>query len=219
MVNIKFEGIQDNHDPTSEPSLSRKPVPADPPSRLVYTVRDMEQVRLLTDPARLELVRAFAERPRTTKQVADLLEVPPTRLYRHVDALLEAGLLELIAERPKRGTVERYLRAVARRFEVDPALFAQTDGESADFGAILRGVEQDVSRALADATASSDPPLVAHAQFVGSPARVARFREKLTQLLDDLDEDAGGDAGEGDVVYGWLIALYPKSRDTSAPEP
>lgn len=172
----------------------------------------MEQVRLLTDPARLELVRAFAERPRTTKQVADLLDVPPTRLYRHVDALLEAGLLELVAERPKRGTVERYLRAVARRFEVDPALFARsgTGGEGAGLGAILRGVEEDVSRALADASESSDPPLVAHAQLVGSPARVARLRAKLAELLEDMGDEGDDDPGEGEVVYGCLIALYPK---------
>ena len=34
----------------------------------------------------------FAEAPRTTKQVAELLGEPPTRLYHHVAALERAGL-------------------------------------------------------------------------------------------------------------------------------
>ena len=46
-------------------------------------------------------------------------------------ALAEAGFLELISEKQKRGTVERYYKTSANRFEVDPDLFA-TSSDAAD---------------------------------------------------------------------------------------
>jgi len=92
-----------------------------------YVVKSLEQAKLLTDPFKSKLLERFAGKPLTTKQVADLMGEKAPRLYRHVDALFAAGLLELVEEKPKRGTVERYLRTVASRFEVDPHLFAKSD--------------------------------------------------------------------------------------------
>ena len=75
----------------------------------VYKIRELEQVRLLADPLKLDLLQAFAERDKTAKAVADELGQPVTRLYRHVDALLDAGLLTVVQETPKRGTVETHV--------------------------------------------------------------------------------------------------------------
>ena len=36
----------------------------------VYKIKDLDQVRLLSDPLKLRLVQAFAESAKTTKQVA-----------------------------------------------------------------------------------------------------------------------------------------------------
>ncbi len=82
-----------------------------------HVIRDLGQAKLLTDPFKLKLLERFADEPITTKQVADLMGEKAPRLYRHVDALVEAGLLELIKEQPKRGTIERYYKTIASRFE------------------------------------------------------------------------------------------------------
>ena len=56
----------------------------------------------------------FAEAPRTTKQVAELLGQPPTRLYHHVAALEGAGLLRLTETRKNRGAVEKWYESISR---------------------------------------------------------------------------------------------------------
>ena len=94
-----------------------------------FVVTTLEQARLLADEFKLRVLMAFADQPATVKQVADELGEKQTRLYRHVDALLEAGLLNVVEEKQKRGTVERTLQAVASRFEAEPSLF---QGESDD---------------------------------------------------------------------------------------
>ena len=130
-----------------------------------YRIRDLETVRLLSDPLKLQLLQAFADGPKTTKQVAAELGENITKLYRHVDALHDSGLLRVVEERQKRGTVERTFQAVARRFEADHSLFS---GEAADDGAeavrqMLRVSETEILNALA-APAATRPSNTATAR-------------------------------------------------------
>lgn len=68
---------------------------------------------LLMHPVRLRLIEAFlGERKLTTADLrAELPDVPPASLYRHLSLLIEAGVLDVVAERKVRGTLERtYVR-------------------------------------------------------------------------------------------------------------
>ena len=63
---------------------------------------------LLLHPLRLQIVTAMASRRMTAKDLADALPgVPQTTLYRHINALVEGGILQVAEETPIRGTVER----------------------------------------------------------------------------------------------------------------
>src|SRR3954468_19970233 len=79
--------------------------------------RSVADLRALAHPLRLRMMELFAEAPKTTKQVAELLGQPPTRLYHHVAALERAGLLVLKETRPNRGVVEKWYEAVARQMQ------------------------------------------------------------------------------------------------------
>src|SRR6476620_9131849 len=76
--------------------------------------RNVSDLRALAHPLRLRMMELFAESPKTTKQVAELLGQPPTRLYHHVAALERAGLLVLKETRQNRGAVEKWYGSVAR---------------------------------------------------------------------------------------------------------
>jgi hypothetical protein len=86
-------------------------------------LRDLKQVRLLAHPLRLRLLEQFATGAKTTKQAAETLGEPLTKLYHHVHALERAGLLVLRGTQRVRGAVEKYYEAAARLFEVDDSLF------------------------------------------------------------------------------------------------
>ena len=83
-----------------------------------YVVKDLRQIKALADPLRRQILGAFCEEPRTTKQVALLLGQPPTKLYRHVGLLEKVGLVTLVRTEPKRGTVEKYFQAIAGSFSL-----------------------------------------------------------------------------------------------------
>lgn len=71
------------------------------------------RARALLHPIRVRLVTALQDRQLTPRQLsAYLQDVPLTTLYRHLNLLLEAGMLEVVAERRVHGTVERVFTVV-----------------------------------------------------------------------------------------------------------
>jgi DNA-binding transcriptional ArsR family regulator len=95
------------------------------PKADVYTLKTLDQVKVLADPLRVRILESLCEE-RTTKQVADFLGERPTKLYHHVDALEKAGVIRLTRTRQNRGTLEKYYLAIARAFRMDPQIFSAT---------------------------------------------------------------------------------------------
>ena len=72
-----------------------------------------EKAELLLHPIRLRIVLAMTGSELTTAELQERLpDVAPATLYRQVAMLVRAGLLEVVAEEQKRGSVERTYRLV-----------------------------------------------------------------------------------------------------------
>lgn len=64
--------------------------------------------QLIIHPIRLQLIRALANRPLSIAQLLDEVKnVPIATAYRHINKLLDAGLIYVFEERIVKGTVER----------------------------------------------------------------------------------------------------------------
>lgn len=184
-----------------------------------YIVRRLDQAKLLTDPFKLKLLEQFGSDPVTTKQVADQMGEKAPRLYRHVDALHDAGLLELVEEKPKRGTVERYFRTIASRFEVDPGLFATSPGHDNDAIDMMRSLIRETESELVSLYARLDGypadrdqrPLLMRVSVSGTDDEIRRLKEKLNEWLEACDTvgQDGKTAGK-ETTYSGLVAFYPR---------
>jgi DNA-binding transcriptional ArsR family regulator len=137
----------------------------------------------------------FAEQPRTTKQVAELLGEPPTRLYHHVAALDRAGLLRLTETRKKRGTVERWYEAVVRTLRTPhrPEKRRPKSKESAARRAIALTVLEQSRQELVSAMHRSrgERPILARLVMVAPRERISALRKRLFQVVRDVQRDFG----------------------------
>jgi DNA-binding transcriptional ArsR family regulator len=115
---------------------------------------------LLLHPVRLRIVKAFlGDRALTTGQLAaDLDDVPPGSLYRHVALLANAGILQVVAERRVRGAVERTytLRLFAARISPEEARRMSAEEHAQAFMVYVAGMLADADRYLA--SGQPDPP-------------------------------------------------------------
>jgi hypothetical protein len=129
---------------------------------------------ILLHPVRLRIVKAFlGDRALTTSQLAaELDDVPPGSLYRHVALLTKAGVLQVVAERRIRGAVERTytMRLVAAQIQPDEAKAMTPDEHAQAFTAYIAGLLADFDRYITTA-----PP---------DPAREAGYRVGAMWLTD-----------------------------------
>ena len=176
----------------------------------IHKIKDLEQVRLLSDPLKLRLIQAFAESAKTTKQVAAELGESVTKLYRHVDALHDSGLLVVVAEKQKRGTIERTFRAVAQRFEADETLFSgEAGGEAAEAAReLFRATEAEILDVLANASdKEEEQPIVMRIRGKAGPDKIAELRATLKAWLESIPNDDLSPTEEAKQIGGF-IAFY-----------
>lgn len=113
----------------------------------------MTSADLLLHPVRLRILQAFlGERALTTSELrAEMPDVAPASLYRHVAQLVGAGVLSVVAERRVRGAVERtyVLRASAASVNLDEIATMGREDLRQLFMAYVAGLVGDVDRYLA----------------------------------------------------------------------
>lgn len=81
----------------------------------------MATADLLLHPVRMRILQTLYDSdPLTTTQLRDRLpDIAPATMYRHIAALTEAGVLEVVSEKRVRGTVERSYRVRPKEAVVD----------------------------------------------------------------------------------------------------
>jgi DNA-binding transcriptional ArsR family regulator len=180
-------------------------------------ISDVETLRALSDPLRLRILEAMVSRtetPWTVKELARALDVPQTRLYHHLELLVERDLVRVVGERVVSGIIERRYRVAALSFELDRALLASgAAGESASrelLATVFDSTRQDLERLLAMGSSfvepgQREPTVLSRGLAHLTPERAAEFRDRLAALFAEFDADAPGDDRS---AYGLLLAFY-----------
>jgi DNA-binding transcriptional ArsR family regulator len=197
------------------------------PQQEPYTLRNLDQIKVLADPLRIRILEAFCEE-RTTKQVADLLGEKPTKLYHHVDALERVGLIALARTRQNRGTVEKYYLAVARTFRTDSRIFQpKGKGGSEKSAAIRQMVSTIFDTTSAEIVSLADQGedaskgveeegIVSFLEIQGTKAQLKEIRDKLQEIVQLVTAVAEGAAASHEDVghesYRLTLAYYPLDK-------
>ena len=176
---------------------------------------NLDQLRALAHPLRLRMMELFAEGPRTTKQVAQQLGEPPTKLYHHVNALKRAGLLKLSKTRQNRGAIEKWYEA-SRSLISGRQLSRSRPMQQAISGLATVALEQAQREVeLALRTAPGGRPLVMRVTVNGNEQRIADIRKRLLQILTELRDPRSGKKrpGEGDAKRWTLTVAFVPAAD------
>ena len=166
--------------------------------------RTVADLRALAHPLRLRMMELFAESPKTTKQVADILGQPPTRLYHHVAALKRAGLLIVTAKRQNRGAVEKWYAGVTQQIGA-----AQTrgkgkgkaEGRSARRAVAATVLEQAKQEVMSIPFSAKQAALLARIVVAVPPSKIPRIRKRLFEAVQALRTDFSQSASR-DVALG-----------------
>jgi DNA-binding transcriptional ArsR family regulator len=178
-------------------------------------VGSLEQLRALAHPLRLRMLEVFAEGPRTTKQVAQQLGEPPTKLYHHANALERAGLLRLLKTRQNRGATEKWYEAAMSTIS-GRQLSRSRPMQQAISGLATVALEQ--TRREVEVALRRPPgirPLVMRVTAVGNEQRIAHIRKRLRRILMELRDQKSEKKRLGardSRRWTLTIAFVPRAR-------
>ncbi|MVU76633.1 helix-turn-helix domain-containing protein [Nocardia sp. ET3-3] len=147
----------------------------------------METYELLVHPVRLRIVHALrGDRTLTTGELCDRLpDTSKATVYRHVDALTAAGILEVAEERRVRGAVERHYRLRQDRAAIPTEAAAElpAEGYRSVFGIAMAVLIAEFNAYLDGEKADPAADLVGfrqHAMWLS--------REELETMMAELSE-------------------------------
>lgn len=97
----------------------------------VLVLRDLECIKAIVHPRRIDILKAFDKSPLSAKQLSQLLEEPHAKINYHIKMLYKVGILELVEEKIKSGIVEKYYYPSAKNVVIGNRIlnFSLDNGE------------------------------------------------------------------------------------------
>lgn len=187
----------------------------------VYTVSDVETLKILADPHRLRLVEAIGEDRVTVKEMATRMGEGVHRLYYHVRQLEERGLLVEVDSRIVSGIVEKTYALAGRRFEVASGLLgADAAGEEhllEMVRSIMGSTTDAVARAARAGVIEAGGGKTERMRVTRATLRLddERARE-LVGRLDALVHEFAESPTEGEVrPFGLTVVFHELAREAA----
>lgn len=165
-----------------------------------YVIRDQDQLRALTDPKRLQILKALMGSPKTAAQLAKSYKIAPSDLDSHLKELKRVGLI-----RSTRGGRAKSYQAIAQNLAIDRELF-RLDEET--FLKLLESILTLTKEEIRESTKkgllkpAEGGHVVVHKHIQGSPEEIEALCD-LIQSLPTLQKAAGQHR------YGCTLILYP----------
>ena len=188
-----------------------------------FHIKDLETLRAVSDPMRIQIVELLSTQHLTVKQVAEKLGLAPSKLYYHFGALEKLGMIEVAETRMVSNMVEKVYQSNADQLDVDPSLLRfSKEGDNESFNILISSTidatREDIIRSLQarqfqldqGATEQSRRFIINRVVSQIPEERVAEFQERLVQLIQEFEgEDERASRKANLHPYALTVALYP----------
>lgn len=176
------------------------------PDRLYIITKD-DQVRGYVHPTRMVLLQILAKEKRTISSVAREFGVHPANITHHFKLLEKTRLIRLVEKRDTGKNIEKYYRAIAYTFVINPNNIIGTNKKAL----ALSILKNDLSVAINTVQKENDSKKVIAILGTAkiSTGKVQQFINKLKNLAEDFKACNSSDGS----VYNINLSLYPNDLD------
>lgn len=149
----------------------------------------MTNLEVALHPVRMKILSYLFSEASTPQQIhKDLPGIPPATLYRHIKALLDAGLIEVEQEIQKRGAIEVTYRLSRATSQAEPS----TDELKKIFNVYLAGILHSFDRFVGSKQVSeSNRHGFSKAIFYATPNQLDEFQKKVLEAITPLLKPSG----------------------------
>lgn len=184
------------------------------PQRETYEIEDVRVLEVLNNPVRLRIMHHLTE-PSTVRDLAQRLDVPVTRLYYHLNLLLEVGVIEVVETRKSGAMLQRVYRTVATDFAPVRGLLEKSRDKDrvvrAAIGMVLDGARLDATVGLLDQLEPGEGSDIMSATALGRSV-VSMNRDgalKIVELIDEIVAEMTRNEDRDGEEYAFSFVFFP----------
>jgi DNA-binding transcriptional ArsR family regulator len=188
----------------------------------VFTIRDLDTLKVVSDPLRVQIFEILIETPHSPRQIAEKLGLPTGKLYYHLGLMERHGLIAVAETRTVANLIEKLYLAAAPLIDIDPALlsFQSLEGQANLqnlLASTLTATREDILRSFqarafsleqGAAPAQRSAVITRHLSRL-SPERADELRQRLLALLREFEAAGADDGGDEAQLYAFTAAFYP----------
>lgn len=184
-----------------------------------HIIRDLDTLRVISDPLRFQILEILAHQAYPVKQIAKKLGLASSKLYYHVNMLEEYKLIEVVETRLVSGIIEKHYQAVSPSFDIDHTLLSFTSTEGRENINTMLTLTIDATRN--DMQRSLEARAFLLEQGEEPHPRRAIVMRQLSRMDDDHAEELASrlaalmhefettDDPQNEQAYALTIAFYP----------
>ncbi|MBG0785049.1 MAG: helix-turn-helix transcriptional regulator [Anaerolineaceae bacterium] len=189
----------------------------------LFKVDDLETLKVLTDPLRIQIMAVLDPEPCTINYVAERLGLSSSRLYYHFNLLESHGLIQVVETRMVNNIVEKVFWTSSEELTVDSDLFKYSSDEGSEYLSrlvisTLDSVREDMIRSLEAEKFNYDHGeekkqsllLMSKVQKRIRTEDYLAYQKKLSALLEEYgDLPETGEDGAEMVTVSLACFFYP----------
>lgn len=180
----------------------------------IYNIDTLEKLQVISNPLRMKILESVIPKARTIKEIGDLLGMQSNTRYYHMSELTEAGMARVVHSELVSGIQQKWYRASARYFRLEPHLLYTNDARGTDDPAgafLIAAIERTLNEfktsldhGLIDK--SGESMIVTRRTIRATPEQAMEFKARLRQLEEDF---SAAQDSEGTLRLELGIALFP----------
>jgi len=190
----------------------------------VFMISDLETLKVMTDPLRLQIFELLNPEPQTVNQIAQKVGTSSSRLYYHFNLMESVGLLRVVETRTVNNIIEKIYWVTADDIEIDRDLlnFSSQNGQE-NLARVVRSAvdatREDILRSLRARSEALEQGAGPHPRQIVIKKLNKRLRdETFMQFIDEFNavlksfedlQDEEAVETEETNMYSIACFLYP----------
>jgi len=188
----------------------------------VFCIKDLDTLKVLIDPLRMQILEVLTLKPQTVNQVAGKLGLSSSRLYYHINLLEEHGLIKVVETHTVNNIIEKLFWITAAEIDIDKDLLSfsveDPDNVTQFMQSTVEALREDIIRSLQARKfnlAMGAEPTPRSVMMMNIKKRLKdetyqKFLKRVEEVVKEFNElEEETEIGEDINVFNFSCYMYP----------
>lgn len=178
----------------------------------VLVLRDLECIKAIAHPRRVDILKTFDKEPLSAKQLSEILDEPHAKINYHIKTLYNVGILELVEEKIKSGIVEKYYYPTANNIVISRKIIDYTLEQEIDADFVSISDFEDTIESFYDAAEAGDlngDSILECDNVLLTNDEICELRSALKDKVDEIISKRENSARENEKKHDIVMFAIP----------